>query len=48
MTAEFCGVFATSDMLIVHECQSLFGVEQPSVTLSKRFDKFVQKYATNI
>jgi len=41
-------LFRTSDILIVHECQSLFGVEQPSVTLSKRLDKFVQKYAKNI
>jgi len=44
----FMKLFRTSDILIVHECQSLFGVQQPSVTLSKRFDKFVQKYATNI
>jgi len=44
----FMKLFRTSDILIVHECQSLFGVEQPSVTLSKRYDKFVQKYATNI
>jgi len=44
----FMKLFRTSDILIVHECQSFFGVEQPSVTLSKRFDKFVQKYAMNI
>jgi len=44
----FMKLFRTSDILIVHICQSLFGIEQPSVTLSKRFDKFVQKYATNI
>ena len=40
----FMKLFRTSDIAVVRECQSVFGFDAPSVTLAKRFDKFIRKY----
>jgi len=42
----FMKLFRTSDIAVVRECQSVFGFDAPSVTLAKRFDKFIRKYAS--
>ena len=42
----FMKLFRTSDMAVVRECQSVFGFDTPSVALAKRFNKFVEKYAS--
>jgi len=41
----FMKLFRMSNIVIVHECQSLFGVDLPSIVLAERFDKFIAKYA---
>jgi len=40
----FMKLFRTSDIAVVRECQSVFGFDAPSVTIAKRFDKFIRKY----
>ena len=42
----FMKLFQMSDIAVVHEYQSVFGFDAPSVALAKRFDKFVRKYAS--
>ena len=37
----FMKLFQTSNREIVKCCQSLFGCELPSVSLAKRYDKFI-------
>jgi len=36
-------LFRTSNMEIVHYCQTVFGCELPSVLLVTRYEKFVKK-----
>jgi len=40
----FMKLFKTSSIVTVHDCQSFFGVDLPSIVLAKRFDKFVDRY----
>ena len=42
----FMKLFRTSAIAVVRECQSVFGLDAPSVTLAKRFDKFIRKYVS--
>jgi len=34
-------LFKTSNIEIVHYCQTMFGCELPSILLGKRYDKFI-------
>jgi len=38
-------LFRTSNIEIVHYCQTVFGCELPSVLLVTRYDKFIKKLA---
>jgi len=40
----FMKLFRTSSIVTVRDCQSLFGVDLPSIVLAKRFDKFIARY----
>jgi len=37
--------YRTSNIEIVHYCQTVFGCELPSVLLVKRYEKFINKFA---
>jgi len=43
----FMKLFRTSNIEIVHYCQTVFGCELPSVLLVTRYDKFIKKSACN-
>jgi len=40
---SFMKLFSTSNIEIVHYCQTMFGCELPSVLLVTRYEKFIKK-----
>ena len=43
----FMKLFRTSNIEIVHYCQTVFGCELPSILLIKRYEKFIKKFTCN-
>ena len=43
----FMKLFRTSNIEIVHYCQTVFGCELPSILLVKRYEKFLKNFACN-
>jgi len=41
----FMKLFRTSNIEMVHYCQTVFGCEFPSILLVKRYEKFIKKFA---
>jgi len=40
-------LFRTSNIEIVHYCQTVFGCELPSVLLVKKYEEFIKMFACN-